>query len=79
MKFRPTDHASEKPLKLDVIAVYNHRLDETEKWKKSVIERNLLDYKKPPVGGKNRGRVSEGEREGRKTDGYGWISFGYPA
>eukprot|EP00903_Cladosiphon_okamuranus_P017935 g16503.t1 len=56
MEFRPTDHASEKQLKLDVIAVYNHRLDEREKRKKFVIERNLLDYKKPPVGGKKRGR-----------------------
>lgn len=59
MEFRPTDHASEKQLKLDVIAVYNHRLDEREKRKKFVIERNLLDYKKPPAGGKKRGRVSE--------------------
>ena len=59
MEFRPTDHASEKQLKLDVIAVYNHRLDEREKRKKFVIERNLLDYKKPPVGTKKRGRVSE--------------------
>ncbi|CAN0484960.1 unnamed protein product, partial [Hapterophycus canaliculatus] len=46
MEFRPTDHASEKQLKLDVIAVYNHRLDEREKRKKFVIEHNLLDYKK---------------------------------
>lgn len=58
MEFRPTDHASEKQLKLDVIAVYNHRLDEREKRKKFVIEHNLLDYKKPPAGGKKRGRVS---------------------
>lgn len=57
MEFRPTDHASEKQLKLDVIAVYNHRLDEREKRKKFVIENNLLDYKKPPPGSKKRGRV----------------------
>ncbi|CAM9384022.1 unnamed protein product [Ectocarpus sp. 12 AP-2014] len=56
MEFRPTDHASEKQLKLDVIAVYNHRLDEREKRKKFVIENNLLDYKKPPPGSKKRGR-----------------------
>ncbi|CAN0395187.1 unnamed protein product, partial [Ectocarpus sp. 13 AM-2016] len=46
MEFRPTDHASERQLKLDVIAVYNHRLDEREKRKRFVIEHNLLDYKK---------------------------------
>ncbi|CAN0466733.1 unnamed protein product, partial [Ascophyllum nodosum] len=46
MEFRPTDHASEKQLKLDVIAVYNRRLDEREKRKRFVIEHNLLDYKK---------------------------------
>lgn len=46
MEFRPTDHASERQLKLDVIAVYNHRLDEREKRKRFVLEHNLLDYKK---------------------------------
>lgn len=46
MEFRTTDHASEKQLKLDVIAAYNQRLDEREKRKRFVIEHNLLDYKK---------------------------------
>lgn len=46
MEFRPTDHASEKQLKLDVITAYNQRLDEREKRKRFVIEHNLLDYKK---------------------------------
>ena len=58
MEFRATDHMSEKQLKLDVIAVYNHRLDEREKRKKFVIEHNLLDYKKQQMGGKKRLRVS---------------------
>ncbi|CAN0228052.1 unnamed protein product, partial [Scytosiphon promiscuus] len=58
MEFRPTDHASEKQLKLDVIAVYNHRLDEREKRKRFVIDHNLLDYKKTTLtgGGKKRPR-----------------------
>ncbi|CAM9351595.1 unnamed protein product, partial [Laminaria digitata] len=54
MEFRSTDHISEKQLKLDVIAVYNHRLDEREKRKRFVIEHNLLDYKKQQMGGKKR-------------------------
>ena len=58
MEFRSTDHISEKQLKLDVIAVYNHRLDEREKRKRFVIEHNLLDYKKQQMGGKKRLRVS---------------------
>lgn len=60
MEFRPTDHASERQLKLDVIAVYNHRLDERERRKRFVIEHNLLDYKKPlsGPGGKKRLKVT---------------------
>ncbi|CAN0196541.1 unnamed protein product, partial [Hapterophycus canaliculatus] len=60
MEFRPTDHASERQLKLDVIAVYNHRLDEREKRKKFVIDHNLLDFKKQQQnnGGKKRHKVS---------------------
>lgn len=57
MEFRPTDHATEKQLKLDVIAVYNHRLDEREKRKRFVVEHNLLDYKKQPCGSKKRLKV----------------------
>lgn len=57
MEFRPTDHATEKQLKLDVIAVYNHRLDEREKRKRFVVEHNLLDYKKPPCGSRKRLKV----------------------
>lgn len=58
MEFRPTDHASEKQLKLDVIAIYNHRLDERERRKKFVVEHNLLDYKKQPPGAKKRLKVT---------------------
>ncbi|CAN0373488.1 unnamed protein product [Pylaiella littoralis] len=54
MEFRKTDHASERQLKLDVIAVYNHRLDEREKRKRFVVEHNLLDYKRHQIGGKKR-------------------------
>lgn len=57
MEFRTTDHASERKLKLDVIAVYNRRLDEREKRKKFVIDHNLLDYKKQQIGGKKRPKV----------------------
>ena len=59
MEFRKTDHATERQLKLDVIAVYNHRLDEREKRKKFVIDHNLLDYKKQQIGGKKRPKVRE--------------------
>eukprot|EP00903_Cladosiphon_okamuranus_P018342 g16874.t1 len=54
MEFRKTDHASERQLKLDVIAVYNHRLDEREKRKKFVIDHGFLDYNKQQIGGKKR-------------------------
>lgn len=59
MEFRPTDHPSERQLKLDVIAVYNHRLDERERRKRFVVEHNLLDYKKPlaAANGKKRLKV----------------------
>lgn len=52
MEFRNTDHVSERQLKLDVIAVYNHRLDERERRKRFVVDHNLLDYKKHGCGKK---------------------------
>eukprot|EP00904_Undaria_pinnatifida_P006489 jgi/Undpi1/2970/HiC_scaffold_14.g06347.m1 len=55
MEFADTDHAAEKQLKLDVIGVYNHRLDLREKRKQFVIEHNLLDvHKQQAAGGKKR-------------------------
>ena len=59
MEFADTDHAAEKQLKLDVIGVYNHRLDLREKRKQFVIEHNLLDvHKQQAAGGKKRPKVN---------------------
>ena len=46
MEFNDDDHPSEVELKLKVIAIYNAKLDERERRKRFVIERDLLDYKK---------------------------------
>ncbi|CAM9392328.1 unnamed protein product [Choristocarpus tenellus] len=46
MEFTQSDHPNEKKLKLDVIAVYNQRLDERERRKKFVMDHKLLDFKK---------------------------------
>lgn len=40
------DHPSEKQLKLEVVRIYNSRLDERERRKKFVIEQGLIDFKK---------------------------------
>ena len=49
MVFGPTDDPKERQVKLDVIGIYNHRLDEREKRKQFVVEHNLLDSKKQSV------------------------------
>lgn len=46
LEFLDDDTESEKNLKLNVLKVYNLQLEEREKRKKFVIERNLLDVKK---------------------------------
>jgi transcriptional adapter 2-alpha len=46
MEFHPDDHPSETELKVKIIEVYNGKLDERERRKKFVLERDLLDYKK---------------------------------
>ena len=76
MEFRPTDHASERQLKLDVISVYNRRLDEREKRKKFVIEHNLLDYKKQQIGGKKRPKVCMLVPISIYGDFMGWVPVG---
>ena len=45
MEFSPNDHPSERALKLQIIQIYNSKLDEREKRKKFLIDRNLLDYR----------------------------------
>ena len=46
MEFSPMDSAAERTLKLQVLQIYNAKLDERERRKRFVIERGLLDYKK---------------------------------
>jgi transcriptional adapter 2-alpha len=46
MEFSPEDHPSEVELKLQVIRIYNHKLEEREKRKRFVLERGLVDIKK---------------------------------
>ena len=43
---QPDDHPSEVELKLKIIEIYNAKLDERERRKAFVVERDLLDYKK---------------------------------
>ena len=45
-QFNAHDHPAEKALKLDVVRIYNARLDERERRKRFVIERGLVDYRK---------------------------------
>ncbi|CAN0316651.1 unnamed protein product, partial [Discosporangium mesarthrocarpum] len=56
MEFTAEDNEEERRLKLDVIKVYNQRLDEREERKRFVAEHNLLDYKKPQPGSKKRSK-----------------------
>jgi len=46
MEFSPTDSAEDRALKVKVIEIYNKRLNEREKRKQFLVDRNLLDYKK---------------------------------
>lgn len=46
MEFFDDDTESDIKLKNDVIELYNARLDERVRWKKFVIERGILDFKK---------------------------------
>ena len=48
MVFAPTDDPRVKQVKLDVIGMYNHRLDEREKRTQFVVEHNLPDSKEQP-------------------------------
>lgn len=45
MEFLSDDHPSERELKLQVIRIYNQKLDERRKRRNFVIERNLVDVK----------------------------------
>jgi len=45
MEFGADDHPSERDLKLQVIGIYNHKLDDREKRKRFVIDRGLVDRK----------------------------------
>lgn len=46
MEFFDDDTESDIKLKNDVIELYNARLDERIRWKKFVIERGILDFKR---------------------------------
>ena len=46
MEFCDSDHPSETALKLDVVKIYNQKLDERDQRKKFVIENGLVDIKK---------------------------------
>lgn len=45
MEFFPDDHPSEKELKLQVVRIYNRKLEERDKRRKFVIDRGLIDVK----------------------------------
>lgn len=60
MEFSPEDHPSEVELKLQVIRIYNHKLEEREKRKRFVLERGLVDIKKHQQEEK---KLSKEERE----------------
>ena len=45
MEFLNDDHPSERELKLQVIRIYNQKLEERRKRRQFVIERNLVDVK----------------------------------
>ena len=49
MEFLPTDSPQDRALKIQVIEIYNSRLDEREKRKQFLVDRNLLDYKKNQI------------------------------
>ena len=46
MEFSPDDHPSEKELKLQVIKIYNRKLEERNKRKRYAIDRGFIDFKK---------------------------------
>ncbi len=46
LEFSDSDEPSERQLKLDVIDIYNKRLDERQRRKDFVVDRRLLDYKR---------------------------------
>lgn len=45
MEFEDDDHPSERELKLQVIRIYNQKLDTRDSRKKFVIERGIVDFK----------------------------------
>eukprot|EP01034_Spumella_vulgaris_P034696 gene34696-42796_t len=45
MDFDLNDHPSERELKLQVIAIYNRKLEERDRRKRFVIDRGLVDFK----------------------------------
>lgn len=45
MEFSPDDHPSERELKLQVLRIYNQKLEERAKRRNFVIERGLIDVK----------------------------------
>ena len=45
MEFALDEHPSERELKLQVVRIYNHKLEERNRRKQFVIERGLIDFK----------------------------------
>ena len=68
MEFGPQDHPNEKALKLDVVRIYNAKLDERERRKRFVIERNLVDFHKSQVGLSFSDMCTNGRTDGRTDE-----------
>ena len=47
--FSPNDHPEDRFLKINVIEIYNSKLDERERRKKFLMDHGLLDYRKRQV------------------------------
>ena len=52
------DDPRERQLKLDVVGVYNHRLNEREKWKQFVVHHDLPDSKRNTSSNKTTSKVT---------------------
>jgi len=58
MEFSPNDHPNERQLKIEILQIYNSKLDERERRKTFIKDRNLLNYRKTQLD----------ERAGRERD-----------
>ncbi|CAM9198537.1 unnamed protein product, partial [Ectocarpus fasciculatus] len=56
MEFSDSEHPSESALKLDVVKIYNQKLDERDRRKRFVIDTGLVDVKKIQQADRRRGK-----------------------